>query len=51
MSLKLFPQFIGKKKQLVISRKLSLAEIKEAVLKGEKDLSQKFIVIPPSCKV
>ena len=39
---------MGKKKQLVISRKLSLVEIKEAVLKKERDLSEKFVVIPPA---
>lgn len=52
-SLKLFPQMIGKKKQLVISKKLTLREIKEGVLKGHSDLCAKYAVIPPikqSCK-
>ncbi|KAL1381006.1 hypothetical protein pipiens_013787 [Culex pipiens pipiens] len=46
-SLKLFPQMIGKKKQLVISKKLTLREIKEGVLKGHSDLCAKYAVIPP----
>lgn len=46
-SLKLFPQMIGKKKQLVISKKLTLLEIKEGVLKGHSDLCAKYAVIQP----
>lgn len=46
-SLKLFPQMIGKKKQLVISKKLTLREIKEGVLKGHSDLCAKYAVVPP----
>uniref|UniRef100_A0A1Q3EY41 G-patch domain-containing protein n=1 Tax=Culex tarsalis TaxID=7177 RepID=A0A1Q3EY41_CULTA len=46
-SLKLFPQMIGKKKQLVISKNLTLREIKEGVLKGHSDLCAKYAVIPP----
>ncbi|XP_058466686.1 NF-kappa-B-repressing factor-like isoform X2 [Malaya genurostris] len=49
-SLKLFPQMIGKKKQLVISKKLTLHAIKEGVLKGHSDLCAKYAVIPPRCR-
>ncbi|XP_053689076.1 uncharacterized protein LOC128738175 [Sabethes cyaneus] len=46
-TLKLFPQFVGKKKQLVISKNLSLRDIKIGVLKGHSDLCAKYAVIPP----
>lgn len=46
-TLKLFPQLIGKKKQLVISKNLTLREIKIGVLKGHSDLCAKYAVIPP----
>ncbi|KXJ72931.1 hypothetical protein RP20_CCG016912 [Aedes albopictus] len=49
-SLKLFPQMIGKRKQLVISKKLTLHQIKEGVLKGHSDLCAKYAVIPPICE-
>ncbi|XP_055532032.1 uncharacterized protein LOC129722545 [Wyeomyia smithii] len=46
-TLKLFPQMIGKKKQLVISKNLTLRAIKIGVLKGHSDLCAKYAVIPP----
>ncbi|XP_058832446.1 NF-kappa-B-repressing factor-like [Topomyia yanbarensis] len=49
-SLRLFPQMIGKKKQLVISKNLTLHAIKEGVLKGHSDLCAKYSVIPPLCQ-
>ncbi|XP_055626556.1 NF-kappa-B-repressing factor-like [Toxorhynchites rutilus septentrionalis] len=48
-SLKLFPQLIGKKKQLVISKNLTIREIMIGVQKGHSDLCAKYTVIPPIC--
>ncbi|XP_055597472.1 NF-kappa-B-repressing factor-like [Uranotaenia lowii] len=49
-TLKLFPQIIGKKKQLVISKKLTISQIKIGVIKGHSDLCAKYAVIPPLCE-
>ncbi|XP_062560780.1 NF-kappa-B-repressing factor-like [Armigeres subalbatus] len=49
-TLKLFPQLIGKRKQLVISKHLTLHQIKEGVQKGHSDLCAKYAVIPPICE-
>uniref|UniRef100_A0A182P7K4 G-patch domain-containing protein n=1 Tax=Anopheles epiroticus TaxID=199890 RepID=A0A182P7K4_9DIPT len=52
LSLKLFPQMIGtNKKKLVVSRPLTIKEIKEGVMKGHSDLCAKYIVIPPAAGI
>lgn len=52
MSLKLFPQMIGtNKKKLVVSRPLTIKEIKEGVMKGHSDLCAKYVVIPPAAGI
>uniref|UniRef100_A0A182NPA7 G-patch domain-containing protein n=1 Tax=Anopheles dirus TaxID=7168 RepID=A0A182NPA7_9DIPT len=48
LSLKLLPQMIGQnKKKLVVSRNLTIRQIKEGVMKGHSDLCAKYVVIPP----
>lgn len=52
MSLKLLPQMIGtNKKKLVVSRPLTIKEIKEGVMKGHSDLCAKYVVIPPAAGI
>uniref|UniRef100_A0A182YSU8 Uncharacterized protein n=1 Tax=Anopheles stephensi TaxID=30069 RepID=A0A182YSU8_ANOST len=51
-SLRLFPQMIGNnKKKLVVSRPLTIKEIKEGVMKGHSDLCAKYVVIPPGAGI
>ncbi|XP_050079597.1 uncharacterized protein LOC126567417 [Anopheles maculipalpis] len=51
-SLKLMPQMIGNnKKKLVVSRPLTIKEIKEGVMKGHSDLCAKYVVIPPAAGI
>ncbi|XP_053678299.1 NF-kappa-B-repressing factor-like [Anopheles nili] len=51
-SLKLQPQMIGnKKKKLVVSRPLTIKQIKEGVMKGHSDLCAKYVVIPPAAGI
>uniref|UniRef100_A0A182PZQ8 G-patch domain-containing protein n=1 Tax=Anopheles farauti TaxID=69004 RepID=A0A182PZQ8_9DIPT len=48
-SLKLLPQMVGQnKKKLIVSRNLTIKQIKEGVLKGHSDLCAKYVVIPPA---
>uniref|UniRef100_A0A182K6P4 G-patch domain-containing protein n=1 Tax=Anopheles christyi TaxID=43041 RepID=A0A182K6P4_9DIPT len=52
MSLKLMPQMIGtNKKKLVVSRPLTIKEIKEGVMRGHSDLCAKYVVIPPAAGI
>uniref|UniRef100_A0A182WE77 G-patch domain-containing protein n=1 Tax=Anopheles minimus TaxID=112268 RepID=A0A182WE77_9DIPT len=50
-SLKLLPQMIGHKKKLVVSRPLTIKQIKEGVMKGHSDLCAKYVVIPPAAGI
>ncbi|XP_052898544.1 uncharacterized protein LOC128305226 [Anopheles moucheti] len=51
-SLKLLPQMIGhNKKKLVVSRPLTIKQIKEGVMKGHSDLCAKYVVIPPAAGI
>uniref|UniRef100_A0A182MER0 G-patch domain-containing protein n=1 Tax=Anopheles culicifacies TaxID=139723 RepID=A0A182MER0_9DIPT len=48
-SLKLLPQMIGhNKKKLVVSRPLTIKEIKEGVMKGHSDLCAKYVIVSPT---
>ncbi|XP_049290183.1 NF-kappa-B-repressing factor-like [Anopheles funestus] len=51
-SLKLMPLMIGQnKKKLVVSKPLTIKEIKEGVMKGHSDLCAKYVVIPPAAGI
>ncbi|XP_052860566.1 NF-kappa-B-repressing factor-like [Anopheles cruzii] len=49
---KLLTQMVGhKKKKLVISKPLTIKEIKVGVMKGHSDLCAKYVVIPPAAGI
>ncbi|XP_058130482.1 NF-kappa-B-repressing factor-like [Anopheles ziemanni] len=50
-SLKLVPRMVGQKKRLVVSRPLTIKQIKEGVMKGHSDLCAKYVVIPPAAGI
>uniref|UniRef100_A0A182J769 Uncharacterized protein n=1 Tax=Anopheles atroparvus TaxID=41427 RepID=A0A182J769_ANOAO len=52
-SLKLFPQFLGEKKprRLIVSRPLTIQQIKLGVMRGHSDLCAKYVVIPPAAGI
>ncbi|KFB53830.1 AGAP010690-PA-like protein [Anopheles sinensis] len=51
-SLKLVHRIVGqKKKRLVVSRPLTIKQIKEGVMKGHSDLCAKYVVIPPAAGI